>query len=95
MIEIKYLAPEIFLVISIFSLLSVGVYLKNSFNIIFRLSTIIILVTLLILLTSDIENIKIFNNSIIIDDFSSFIKSLISNNNSILNFRNVYYGRIK
>ena len=77
MIEIKYLAPEIFLVISIFSLLSVGVYLKNSFNIIFRLSTIIILVTLLILLTSDIENIKIFNNSIIIDDFSSFIKSLI------------------
>ena len=37
------------------------------FNIIFRLSTVIILVTLLILLTSDIENIKILAGILVSD----------------------------
>ena len=77
MIEIKYLAPEIFLIISIFSLLCIGVFIKKSFNIIYRLSMIIIFSILLIILTGNLESIKIFKNSINVDNFSKFMKCLI------------------
>tara|TARA_Y100001970_G_C14243451_1_gene866398 strand:+ start:2483 stop:3895 length:1413 start_codon:yes stop_codon:yes gene_type:complete len=77
MIEIKYLAPEIFLTISIFSLLCIGVFIKKSFNIIYRLSMIIIFSILLIILTGNLESIKIFKNSINVDNFSKFMKCLI------------------
>tara|TARA_Y100000590_G_scaffold395_1_gene574 strand:- start:1150 stop:2562 length:1413 start_codon:yes stop_codon:yes gene_type:complete len=77
MIEIKYLAPEIFLSISIFSLLFIGVFIKKSFNIVYRLSSLIILLILLIILSTNFDSAKIFNDSIVIDNFSKFIKSLI------------------
>ena len=77
MIEIKYLGPELFLTLSIFSLLILGVFIKNSFNIVYRLSSIVIFIVLLILLSSNFETTKIFKDSIVIDNFSTFIKSLI------------------
>ena len=77
MIEIKYIAPEIFLSISIFSLLSIGVFVKKSFNIIYRLSSLVIFLLLLIILSSNFETTKIFNDSIVVDNFSTFMKSLI------------------
>ncbi len=77
MIEIKYIATEIFLAISIFSLLTVGVFIKKSFNIIYRLSEVVIILLLAIILSSNLEFKKIFNNSIVVDNFSTFMKSLI------------------
>ncbi len=77
MIEVKYLAPEIFLSISIFSLLFIGVFIKKSFNIVYRLSNLIILLILLVILSTNFDSAKIFNDSIVIDNFSKFIKSLI------------------
>ncbi len=77
MIEIKYLAPEIFLSISIFSLLFIGVFIKKSFNIVYRLSGLAILLILLVILSTNFDSGKIFNDSIVIDNFSTFIKSLI------------------
>ena len=50
MLDLKFLIPEIFLSISIFSLLMIGVFIKNSFEIIHRLSLFVIfLITLIIL----------------------------------------------
>ncbi len=77
MIEIKYISAEIFLALSIFSLLSLGVFLKNSFNIVYRLSIFAIFALLLTILSRNFETIKIFNDSIVIDNFSKFMKSLI------------------
>ena len=77
MVEIKYIAAEVFLSISIFSLLTIGVFIKNSFSIIYRLSGLVILLLLAIVISGDLEFKKIFNDSIVIDNFSTFMKSLI------------------
>ena len=77
MLIIKFLIPEIFLSISIFSLLMIGVFIKNSFEIIYRLSIFVILLTLLIILSGDNESVKIFKESFVIDKFSLYSKVLI------------------
>ena len=77
MIILKFLIPEIFLIISIFSLLMIGVFLKNSFEIIYRMSVFVILLLLLIILSDDITSAKIFNESFVIDNFSVYSKVLI------------------
>ena len=77
MIAIQYLIPEIILSISIFSLLIIGVFIKNSFNIIYRLSTFVIFLLILIIISGDNESVKIFNRSFILDEFAYFSKILI------------------
>jgi len=77
MLAIKYLIPEIFLSISIFSLLMIGVFLKNSFETIYRLSLFVIFLITLIILSGDNETIKVFNESFAIDRFSLYSKILI------------------
>ena len=77
MIEIKYITSELFLTLSIFSLLMVGVFLKESFNIVYRLTNVVIVILILLVISSDFENIKLFNNSLSIDSFSKYMKSLI------------------
>jgi len=77
MLAIKYLIPEIFLSISIFSLLMIGVFIKNSFEVIYKLSLIVIVLITLIILSGDNESIKIFNKSFAIDEFSLYSKVLI------------------
>ena len=77
MTEIKYISPEIFLLISIFSLLMIGVFIKKSFNIVYRLSNLVLALTLFVVLSGNYETTKIFDGSIIIDNFSTFMKSLI------------------
>ena len=50
MIEnLNILLPELFLTISIFTILMIGVFVKNSFNLVFYLSSIIILLTIFII----------------------------------------------
>ena len=77
MIVLNFLIPEILLITSILVLLMVGVFIKNSFEIIYRSSIFLTLLILLLILTSDIKDIKIFNDSFVIDDFSIYLKILI------------------
>ena len=42
MIALKFLIPEIFLSLSTFTLLMIGVFLKKSFEIVYRLSILVI-----------------------------------------------------
>ena len=77
MILIKYLIPEVFLSLSIFSLLMIGVFVKNSFNLIYKLSIFLIFLLILIVLNTDNETIKIFKESFVSDKFSLFAKLLI------------------
>ena len=77
MLALKFLIPEIFLSISVFSLLMIGVFLKNSFEIIYRLSIFVIFLILLIILSGDNVSTKIFSESFVIDKFSLYSKILI------------------
>ncbi len=69
--------PEIFLSLSIFSILMAGVFIKKSFNLIFNLTSLIIIVTISIILTSPNNEEKIFLDSFIRDAFSNYFKILI------------------
>ena len=75
--NLNILLPEIFLTLSIFSILMIGVFIKESFNLIFNLSSAIILFTIAIILNSSNETEKIFLDSFTRDDFSNFFKILI------------------
>ena len=69
--------PEIFLSLSIFSILMIGVFIKDSFNLVFNLTMMIILITITIVLTSPSNKEKIFLDSFIRDAFSNYFKILI------------------
>ena len=75
--NLNILLPEIFLTISIFSALMIGVFIKNSFNLIFNLSSIIILMTIAIILNNSSSSEKIFLDSFSRDAYSNFFKILI------------------
>ncbi len=55
----------------------IGVFIKNSFNLIFNLSSLIILLTIAIILNSSNNTEKIFLESFARDAFSNFFKVLI------------------
>ena len=75
--NLNILFPEIFLSLSVFSILMIGVFIKNSFNLIFNLTSIIIVVTISIILTSPSNKEKIFLDSFTRDAFSNYFKILI------------------
>jgi NADH-quinone oxidoreductase subunit N len=75
--NLNILLPEIFLALSIFSVLMIGVFTKKSFNLVFNLTSIIILITIAIILNSTNNAEKIFLNSFSKDSFSNFFKILI------------------
>ena len=75
--NLNILLPEIFLTISIFSALMIGVFIKNSFNLIFNLSSIIILLTIAIIFNNSNSSEKIFLDSFSRDAYSNFFKILI------------------
>ena len=57
--NLNILLPEIFLTLSVFSILMIGVFLKESFNLIFNLSSLII-ITIAIVFNSQNNEEKIF-----------------------------------
>ena len=73
---IIYILPEIFLSLSIMTLLMIGVFVKNSFKIVSLLSILVLLFTLALVLNQSGTFIKIFNESYIIDKLSIFMKTL-------------------
>jgi len=75
--NLNILLPEIFLTLSIFSILMIGVFIKNSFNLIFNLSSAIIFLTVVIILNTSNNLEKIFLESFTRDAFSNFFKILI------------------
>ena len=75
--NLNIMLPEIFLSLSIFSALIIGVFIKKSFNIIFNLTSLIIIVTITIIVTSPNNQEKIFLESFTRDAFSNYFKILI------------------
>ena len=78
MININFVLPEIFISISIMSLLLIGVFKNKSSEIVYSLSVVslIILLSLIINLNS-ISQVSIFNDSYSIDRLSTFMKILV------------------
>ena len=75
--NLNILLPEVFLTLSIFVILMIGVFIKKSFNLIFNLSSVIILITIAIILNAPNITEKIFLESFVRDGFSNFFKILI------------------
>ena len=76
MSNIELIFPEIFISLSIMFLLILGVFKKDSSKIIQNISLVVLLVTTVITFneTIGVEKITLFNQSIIIDYLSSFMK---------------------
>ena len=77
MYSIIYILPELFLSVSIMLLLMAGVFIKKSFRIVYSLTSISLIFAIVLVLNQPNEIIKIFNESIIIDKFSIFMKVLV------------------
>ena len=75
--NLNILLPEIFLSLSIFSILMLGVFIKKSFNLVFNLTSLILILTIAIILNSPNNEVKIFLDSFIRDSFSNYFKILI------------------
>ena len=75
--NLNILFPEIFLSLSILTILMLGVFIKNSFNLILNLSSIIMLVTITIIFNNNSSTEKIFLDSFVRDEFSNYFKILI------------------
>ena len=82
--NLNIMLPEIFLTLSVFSILMIGVFIKNSFNLIFNLTSIIIGVTIAIILTNPNDEEKIFLESFTRDAFSNYFKILILSSSLIV-----------
>ena len=75
--QLNLIIPELFLAVSIMILLMIGVFYRNSFNLIFKLSTIVLLITFILLFNHPVDSsAKLFSNSYIIDYLSLFMKAL-------------------
>ena len=75
--SLNILLPEIFLSLSIFTILMFGVFIKKSFNLIFNLTSLILILTIAIILNNPNHEEKIFLDSFTRDSFSNYFKILI------------------
>ena len=75
--DLNVMFPELFLSLSIFSILMIGVFIKKSFNIVFNLASLIIITTIIIILSNPFNEVKIFLDSFTRDAFSNYFKVLI------------------
>jgi len=76
MLNFNYILPEILISLSIMFLLILGVFKRNSENLIQNISLIILIITAVLTFneTLNIDPILLFNESVIIDYLSSFMK---------------------
>jgi NADH-quinone oxidoreductase subunit N len=75
--NINLLMPEIFLIISILIILMVGVFVKESYNLVTKLSLLAMFVAIFIIFNIYDEPNGVFSKIFIRDTFSNFIKLLI------------------
>lgn len=77
MTNLNFILPEIFISLSIMFLLLLGVFKKNSSDIVHNLSVASLLITgVLIYNNSSNQNISLFNGGFVVDQLSSFMKIL-------------------
>tara|TARA_B100000700_G_scaffold22512_1_gene21830 strand:- start:4 stop:1419 length:1416 start_codon:yes stop_codon:yes gene_type:complete len=76
--NLNILIPEIFLTLSIFLILLIGVIKKNSYYLVNKLSIFSLIVLILIVLNEDNNTVKIFLDSFKRDFLGNYIKILIS-----------------
>ena len=76
MVNLQLVFPEIFISLSIMFLLILGVFKKKSSKLIHNLSSIVLLITAVIVFneTLGIKQALLFNDSVIIDYLSSYMK---------------------
>ncbi len=77
--NLQLVFPEIFLSLSIMSLLIFGVFKKNSSKLVQNISLIILIITAVITFneTINVGEVKLFNSSVIVDYLSSFMKIIM------------------
>ena len=75
--NLNLILPEIFLSLSIFATLLIGVFFKNSYNLVTNITYIIIISLLLIIYNLFNETGNLFSNSFISNSFTNFFKILI------------------
>ena len=75
--NLNLIAPEIFLSLSIFLTLLIGVFFKNSYNLVTNLTYVILISLLLIIFNSFHESGNLFSNSFVTNSFINFFKILI------------------
>jgi len=75
--NLNLILPEIFLSLSIFVTLLIGVFFKNSYNLVTNITYVIIVSLLLIIFNSFNESGNLFSNSFTTNSFTNFFKILI------------------
>ena len=73
---ILFILPEIFLSLSIMTLLMIGVFVNKSYKLINLLSILTMLFIIALIINQPDQTIKIFDNSYIIDKLSIYMKIL-------------------
>ena len=75
--NLNFILPEVFISLSIMFLLLLGVYKKNSSNIVHNLAVGSLLITGILIFNNPLDqNISLFNDGYIVDNLSSFMKIL-------------------
>jgi NADH-quinone oxidoreductase subunit N len=77
MIVLEYLYPELILIIGFLTCILIGVFQKNSFDLISKIIILIFFSCLLVFYINPKQEIVVLNNTYSIDHFSVFLKSLI------------------
>ena len=72
--NLNILLPEVFLSLSIFASLMLGVFIKKSYNLITQVSSIILIISVFIIYNNGNEAAKIFSDSFISNSFTNFFK---------------------
>jgi len=75
--NLNLILPELFLSLSIFVTLLVGAFFKNSYNLVTKITYVIIISLLLIIFNSFSEIGNLFSNSFVSNSFTNFFKILI------------------
>ena len=75
--NINFFLPEIFLTLAILATLMIGVFFKNSYNLVTKIIYGILVALILIVLNSFNVSFKLFSDSFISNSFTSFFKILI------------------
>jgi len=75
--NLNILFPEIYLSISIFLILMIGVFIKKSYDLVTNLSLISLIILIPVILNTESTTTKIFADSFIRDSYGNFIKILI------------------
>ena len=75
--KINLILPEIILSISIFAIIILGVFIKNSYGLVTKISYVVLASLILLILNSFYQNDKLFTDSYAVNSFTNFFKVLI------------------